>query len=171
MFNIWSTHVQYMVKRANSRLYVLRTLKHHSLSFQDLIVVYTSFVRPVVEYAVPVWSGGLTKQQVKFIEQVQKRALRIILGAAYSSYKHALLQSKLMSLEDRRAKLCLAFAKSMQVPSSKLYHLLPQSRTCHYQTRNSTTIVEMRCRTSRFINSALPSLIRHLNPTRINYTE
>ena len=160
-----------MVKLANSRLYVLRTLKHHSLSFQDLVVVYTSFVRPVVEYAVPVWSGGLTKQQVKFIEQVQKRALRIILGASYSSYKNALLQSKLVSLEDRRVKLCLVFAKSMQIPSSKLHHLLPNCRSCPYQTRNSTTIVEVRCRTTRFRNSPVPSLIRHLNSTRIDYKE
>ena len=167
----WNTHVQYMVKRANSRLYVLRTLKHHSLSVQDLIVVYTSFIRPVVEYAVPVWSGGLTKQQVKTIEQVQKRALRIILGAEYYSYRSASLQSKLVSLEDRRVKLCLSFAKSMQLSSCKLHHLLPKSRPCNYQTRNAIATVELRCRTTRFRNSPVPSLIRHLNTNRIDYKE
>ena len=56
----WNSQVDHMIRSTNSRLYVLRTLKHYHLPALDLLTVYKSFVRPVLEYAVPLWSGVLT---------------------------------------------------------------------------------------------------------------
>jgi len=43
----------------------------------QLLHFYISVIRPVLEYAVPVWHHLLTKSQTDSIESVQKRALRI----------------------------------------------------------------------------------------------
>jgi hypothetical protein len=44
-------------------------------------------------------------------ERVQKTALHILLGESYGSYRNALESVSLESLDKRRQKLCLKFAK------------------------------------------------------------
>ena len=47
--------------------------------------------------------------QTSQIERVQKRALRLIMGSAYSSYDEALDNTRLEKLEVRRGHLCKIF--------------------------------------------------------------
>ena len=56
----WNSHVHYILKKANSRLYALRQLKKAGLARHDLLQIYCSLIRPCIEYASPVWSD-LTK--------------------------------------------------------------------------------------------------------------
>ena len=53
----WSIHCDYIVKRARKRLYVLRVLMKSGLPPADLIQVYCSLVRPIIEYVSPVWAA------------------------------------------------------------------------------------------------------------------
>ena len=39
---------------------------------------YIAVVRSAFEYGAQVWNGNLTKEQVKDIERIQKRAMKII---------------------------------------------------------------------------------------------
>ena len=48
----WNEH-----KKATKRLFVLRTLKRVGLGTNDLVLVYCSIVRSIVEYASPVWAA------------------------------------------------------------------------------------------------------------------
>ncbi|CAH1272651.1 ZNF569 [Branchiostoma lanceolatum] len=89
-------------------------------------VTYTSYVRPVLEYCVPVWHPGLTTEQTTRIEKVQKRALRTILGGQYTSYKSALLYTGLQPLSQRRLELCRKFARKLDP------ELLPQRMGQYY---------------------------------------
>ena len=50
----WHAHVEHIVKKANSRLYNLNMLRRAKMSPQDIVNIYCSKVRPVVEYAAPV---------------------------------------------------------------------------------------------------------------------
>ncbi|KAI8513921.1 hypothetical protein Bbelb_082450 [Branchiostoma belcheri] len=59
----WNTQVDHMVKKGNQRLFFLRRLKTFGVTSDDLVTVYTSFVRPTCEYAVPVWQPGITQTQ------------------------------------------------------------------------------------------------------------
>ena len=43
-----------------------------------LLHFYITVIRPVLEYAVPVWHHLITKTQADNIEAIQKRAIRII---------------------------------------------------------------------------------------------
>ena len=54
----------------------------------DVIAVYCSLIRSILEYACPVWHCGLTKGQSDEIEGVQRRCLKILFPDL--SYKDAL---------------------------------------------------------------------------------
>ena len=67
-----------------SKLYMLKSC---NISTTDFLTIYKGYVRSLLKYAVPVWNAGLTAKQFDVLERVQKRTLRIILGAAYSTYQ------------------------------------------------------------------------------------
>ena len=48
-----------IVKKAGKRLYMLYQLKRAGITQKDLVSVYVSVVRPVLEYACPVWHTNL----------------------------------------------------------------------------------------------------------------
>ena len=64
----------------------------HPASVNDLLQIYMTYVRQVLEYFVPVWQPGLTTTQTARLERVEKRALRTILGDKYTDYQTALFQ-------------------------------------------------------------------------------
>ncbi|XP_035660325.1 polycystic kidney disease protein 1-like 2 [Branchiostoma floridae] len=92
------------------RLYLLRNLKHFNVSIGDLVTVYVTYIRPVLEYCAPVWHSGLTTALSDRIEKVQRRAVRIILGQSYTSYTDACSDLGLPSLQARRLELITHFA-------------------------------------------------------------
>ena len=91
----WNAHIEHIVKKANKRLYPLRTLKKRNLTIMRSVQVYRSIVRSVLEYACPVWAA-LPKYLGDVIESVQKRALRIVLPNCH--YDDALIQSGITAL-------------------------------------------------------------------------
>ena len=107
----WDKNVDSIVKRANTKVHMLRVLRSYGLPHSDLITLYKSFIRPLMEYAAPVWNGALIQDQVVRLERVQKRALRVILGAEYLSYTQALSHFNLDSLAIRRNQISLSFFK------------------------------------------------------------
>ena len=157
----WNTHINSMIKRANSRLFMLRKLKYHYLNISDLVSIYTSFVRPILEYAAPAWSGAMSIKQCNDLERVQKRACRIILADDYKRYSDALQICNIETLQCRRNQLCQSFAKTL--PSSVLQRILPKKSDSGYQLRKSGLLGEFHCRTERFRKSPLPHLTRLLN--------
>ena len=67
----WCDQVDYVIKKANSRLYALRQLKKAGLNVGDLVVIYSTFIRSCIEYASPAWSA-LMKNQSDVIESIQR---------------------------------------------------------------------------------------------------
>ena len=57
----WSKHVDNIVSKAGKRVYMLYQLKRAGISQLDLVKMYVSVIRPVLEYACPVWSTNLPK--------------------------------------------------------------------------------------------------------------
>jgi len=71
----WADHVNAIVSNAASRVHFLKQLKRAGIPVRDLLHFYTAIVRPVLEYACPVWHSGLTAGQCNAIENIQKRGL------------------------------------------------------------------------------------------------
>ena len=68
-------------------------------------------VRSILELAEPVWQPSLTKKQSSDIERIQKILFKLILGDNYDDYNQACKFLGTQTLEKRRIKLCLKFAK------------------------------------------------------------
>ena len=159
----WDKQVSYMVGRASRKLYFLKRLKRFNISYTDLTTIYTGYIRPILEYAAPAWTPGLTKTQERILERVQRRACRIILGNTYAGYDNALQHLSLPSLAERRELLCLKFAKTL-LKSEHRDWLPPQrAQTTGRSTRNSVKLDCPRARTNRYKNSPIPFMCHLLN--------
>ena len=108
-------------KKATKRLFVLRTLKKDALGTNDLVLVYRSIVRSIVEYASPVWAA-IPLYLDELIESVQRKALKIIFGR--TDYTEALVLAGLESLSDRRVGACKRFMATAR-QMSPLKNIIP----------------------------------------------
>ncbi|KAI8516302.1 hypothetical protein Bbelb_048830 [Branchiostoma belcheri] len=142
----WETNVTKMLNKANGRLFLLRRLKHFNLPVNDLLQVYKSYVRPVVEYCAPVWHPGLTSSQSARLERIQKRALRTILKDQYVDYNSALHTTDLQSLSSRRTDLCRKCA-------SKINPDLLPPRGSEEHGRNTRNANKLRTTTRRELST------------------
>ena len=123
----WKTNTEYITKKGSKRLYLLKILKSYKAPKDALNALkrfYIAVVRSAVEYGAQVWNGNLTKEQVKDIERIQKRAMKIICPEL--DYHQALVELNIKSLADRRDTLCIQLIKDMSNPEHKLHHLLPK---------------------------------------------
>ena len=75
---------------------MLRLLKRSNACIDTLITVYTTIIRPVLEYACQVWHYNIQQYLCEDIEKIQKRALRIILPS--QKYDEALITTNITSL-------------------------------------------------------------------------
>ena len=119
---LWSVHCDDIVKRSRKRLHALRAFRKSGLPSVDFNYVCCSFVRPILEFASPVWAG-LPAFLVPLVEGVEKCALRIIFPDC--SYESPLLNCGLPTLLARRDEACWRFIANTKEFGS-LAHLLPQ---------------------------------------------
>ena len=158
----WNKHVTYIVKKGSKRLYALRVLKKCGLTDRQLILVYCSIIRSVLEYASPAWAG-LTQYLSDHIESVQKRALRIIFPNL--CYVDALRKSGLLSLRQRREDACITFLKLSYSSSHLFRSLVPRvAHTRPYALRSGESVfVPVSSKTNRFENFCTIKYQNHLN--------
>lgn len=157
----WNSHVDYVHKKAAKRLYGLRLLQRNALPAEVLLSVYCTYIRPIVEYACEAWHFNLPQYLSDQIENIQKRALRIIFPAL--KYIDSMSRAKLTTLHERRSVLCNRFFSNMISPSHKLNALVPPRNVLTYNLRTHATLLEPKCRTDRFSNSFVPAATRVYN--------
>ena len=82
----WDAHVDNIVSKAGKRVYMVYQLKRAGIEQAELLRIYLSIVRPVLEYACPVWSTNIPNYLSQNIEMVENRALRSIYpGVSYDN--------------------------------------------------------------------------------------
>jgi len=98
----FSTHIASIVKSAYLRVNLILTC-FNSRNVQFLSSMLSIYVRPLLEYASPVWSPYLLKD-IAAIENVQRSFTRRIYGFGALSYSERLIACSLEPLEVRRIK-------------------------------------------------------------------
>ena len=88
----WEMNTEYLVKKANSRMELLRKVATFSKSMEDKKNIYILYIRSILEQSCIVWHSRLTQEDANDLERVQKAAIRIIIGKDFESYEDALLQ-------------------------------------------------------------------------------
>jgi len=131
----------------------LKLLKHSGAFVNDLLCFYTSVVRPVLEYACPVWHSSLTAGQHETLESLQKRTMRIIFN--HDDYTISLIIAGIDNLETRREHLTEQFfLRNVLNEKSSLHYLLPNKCDVNIvnRLRHAKTFELSQTRTERLKN-------------------
>ena len=124
---------------------------------------YRKTQKRLLEYASVVWHSSLSKEQTQSPENVQHRALQIIVGN--TSYYSACRTLEIPLLSDKRRELCESlFRQIARDKSHVLHYLLPAKRDSHItdRLRSAKTYPSFHVRTSRFQNSFIPYALTNL---------
>ena len=98
----WKDQVDNAVQRAQFALVMLkRTFKHWNAKM--FVRLYKAYVRPHLEYCVVAWSP-FRKRDVFRLEQVQRRATKLVPKLRNMNYESRLANLELPTLEERRRR-------------------------------------------------------------------
>jgi len=67
------------------------------------LILYKSYIRPLLEFSIQAWSPSLRKD-INCLEQVQRRATKLVVGLKRLEYADRLHESGLTTLEKRRLR-------------------------------------------------------------------
>ena len=98
----WGPHIEYSVRNANTKLWLLIRFKNLGATQEQLLTLYQLKIRCLLEFAAPAFHGALTNEQSNKLEMIQRKAFAIILGANYRSYNNALEVLSQNTLNTRR---------------------------------------------------------------------
>ena len=116
-----------------------------------------------MEQSCVVWHSSITNEEETNLERVQKFSLRIILKDNYNSYEQALKKANLLTLGERRRKLCLNFARAC-VKHDRNKDMFPMNPAYHTMTtRHREKYLVQHSRTDRLAKSSVPYLQHLLN--------
>ena len=159
----WEANTKRIVRNANIAMKNLHIAKKFTSNISELKQIYISKVRSHLEYGVNVWNSGLTKHQVFMLERVQRSAMKVIFGKYFKSYSEALNYLNLETLEKRRSKLNLNFAKKC-LKLNTMSSLFPVKEVKHQMySRHKLKFVENRAKSVRYKNSSVPHMQHLLN--------
>ena len=160
----WTENTDMIIAKCSAKTYMLSRLKAFNVSRQDLVKIWTCFIRPSTEYVAPLWHSSLSAADTTRIERLQKRALRIIMGGDYPGYDQALKVLNLPSLKDRRELLTRKFANSL-LKSHRHRDLLPKKRQNEMAIRGNVCnqLIESKCNRERYYKTTIPYCTRLIN--------
>ena len=161
----WLVHINQTISKAKRLLGLIYRQFYHYSSSSTLLSLYTTIVRPILEYGSTIWDASSTALSTS-VEKVQFFALKIISKTWSTSYSNLLSSVNISSLEHRRrsAKLLLFFKLSNNLHFISSF---PCHRSCkpEYALRHYSIFDFSRlfCRTSSLANSFFPSTIKLWN--------
>ena len=160
----WNDHVEYACSKANKQVGLLRRVSR-ILPRQAKEVIYTSFIRPILEYSSVVFDG-CPQRLSNLLEAVQRQAALACTGA-YVRTNHIQLLRELgwdkLAVRRQYQKLNLFYKIQNQLVPSYLSNLFNAEHNTRYDLRNIVNIPIPRTRTTSFMKSYIPSTIRLWN--------
>ena len=158
--------VEKLCTKFRQKVWAIRRMRKVGFTEQELVKLYTSYIRPSIEYSSPIYDSMLTAEQSETIEKQQYFALKNIFGFEYS-HSRLLELSGLKTLKERRRTATLKFAqKTLNNP--RFQHWFPKRRMTG-RNSHKEEIIENSARTDRRRNSPIYHYRRILNDHRIEY--
>ena len=161
---LWSNHVDAVTKKANNSLAFLR--RNITRCPSDVKAqCYKSLVRPILEYASPVWDP-YTATNINQLEAVQRRAARFVCGdyRTTSSSSQMIATLGWPTLQQRRtdARLILMYrvvTNLIDIPADQFLH----RATVSLQRGRNVCYILPYCRTDLYRHSFFPAAVRLWN--------
>ena len=156
----WTDHINRLIKKASIRISTLHRIRN-KLPRQTLVKIYTTMIRPILEYADIIYTNT-SLQLHKKLETIQRRAAIICTGA----YKHTELNALLTELGWNRLmdrakhhKTTLFYKMSKGLCPTYLTNMIPPTamNTHQYNLRNRNNRQIPNTRLSIYAKSFIPS--------------
>ena len=158
----WHSNTKNIVCKSYKRMWILRRLRKLGAEEQELIDTYIQQIRSITEMACPVWNAGITQQESRSLERIQKTALAVIRGDNHTGYHDALIHFGIETLKERRERLCLKFAiKAYSNP--KFSSWFPINTPLVNTRSEKLPLKAIVTRTRRYKKSPIPYLTDLLN--------
>ena len=151
-----------MKMKLRSRYCGMCNLKNCYLSESDQVYIYKTTVRPVAEFAVPLFNSLRIGRMSEDFEKFQRRILKTIFGYD-RSYGELLEKENIEQLSPRGEDLCKKNAKKAYQNKKYSDRWFPQRRACNYNMRRLEKFHIPKSLTNRMKNSPIFSMRRHLN--------
>ena len=159
----WNENCDAIVQKVNSRMQLIRKISSFGSSPQELVQLWKTFCLSILEQSCVVWGGMITNENRKDLERTQKNFTKLALQENFTTYKNALLSLGLESLEKRRKKLILKFAKTSLADGHLKGLILKKNPRKGPQTRHKEYFQVTRAHTERFKKSPILTMQRFLN--------
>ena len=159
----WDENTSELIKKANSRMCLLRAVSKFNPPRSDLKTIYIQYIRSIIEKSCILWHSSLSQENIEDIEKLQKNACRTILKESYINYETALDKLNLDTLEERRVKLSLTFVKNCRKCDQTKGLFKHREKIHNMELRCSEQYDVNNSNTQRYQNSAVPYMQRLLN--------
>ena len=148
---VTSCYSNCLTAKASKRLRFLKKLKRPQ---SDLVYYYEEVIRPVMEYASPIWHFSLTSEQSKTLEAVQRRDCQIIIGGG-STYSSNCSSVNLDSLHTRRKPKNCSVRSSTSRNTAYITCYLQENSTLYVadSLRSANKLPHIFAKTTRVKNS------------------
>ena len=159
----WTQNCKELVKKVNKRMVFLRKILRFGANRSEMVHLWKTYCRSVLEQSAVLWQGALTEQDRALLERTQKTFAKLILKRKYESYNQSLHILDLPTLDNRRNTLCLNFAKRC-ILNRKLSHLFPMhDKSKRYDIRRKQKYKIQFANTDRYRKSPVIYMQRLLN--------
>ena len=105
----WNEYCDFLIKKVNARMALLRGVLKFGAKNEEMVHLWKTFCRSVLEQSCIVWHSSLTQENIHDLERTQKTFCKLILKEKYKNYENALLQLNLETLQERCTKLSIKF--------------------------------------------------------------
>ena len=155
-------HLGKMLTKFKSRLWTLRHLQKSGMTQNDLLIVYRTVLRPVLDFAVPAYHTLMTATEREEVEKLQRRALKIVFGIE-GTYKEHLEKARLDTLEDRREDIFKKFAIASEKNERYSEEWFPKKEAGRYNLREKNRYIEYPIKTERMRKNPITCMRKLLN--------
>ena len=171
----WRENTAEISKKVRKKFYIIWKLKEFGFKKEELITLWKVVLRPITEYAAPLWHSSLIEYDIRKLESLQRKAMGLILGMKYIdhrryykvngqlvSYRDALKHCELPTLAERREVLTSKFA--LDTFKSGIHtDFFEEASSDRPNTRSKPKVIEPSGSTSKLRKSAMVHLSKKVN--------
>ena len=154
--------VETLLDKAYSTLWSMRKLRRSGLGQDDLLKIYCTMIRPIIDYTVPTYHSQLNQEQSNELERFQATAMKIVFGHRVS-YRTVLENDMIEPHFQRRENIVKKF--TVKASGHRLFKekWFPINNEVDYAIRNRKIYLEEYARTNRLTKSPVFAMRRLLN--------
>ena len=171
----WKENTAKICEKVAKSFHWLVKLKGFGIPPEGLITAWKVLIRPITEYAAPLWHSGLSVDDSKKLEKLQEKIIGLAYGIIYKDFKkllningtamnydQAVVELGLPKLAERRESLTINFGMKT-FKNEKHKGFFEEKIQVAPNTRSKPKIQEHTWKTERTSNSAIPFMAKKMN--------